>query len=107
GSPLADVQLRYLFQLMLEAECLCWSFLIAMMLRDILAVSRVFSAARQNDVNREMIVHLKQGIDCLQQWVSSNAFNGYRTFMLQVKNQMKSLTNIFAAHKTCQSNQNK
>ncbi|CAL4135859.1 unnamed protein product, partial [Meganyctiphanes norvegica] len=58
----AEVQLRYLLQVLLEAGCLEWSVVIAMVLRDALAVLRVVNLARSPDVPGQVISRLTQGL---------------------------------------------
>merc|ERR1711899_663383 len=46
GNPKAEVQLRYLLQIMMEANCLEIASLISVLLKDALALIRIVNAAR-------------------------------------------------------------
>ena len=93
GSSSSDIQLRYLLQLMLEAGCLDWSFLIAMVLRDILAVSRVVNGSRRENVEKSTVEHLLNGIKEIEEWSSSECVP-YKSFLVTIRNQVKALSTI-------------
>ncbi|XP_065214700.1 guanine nucleotide exchange factor subunit Rich isoform X2 [Planococcus citri] len=71
GSNKADVQLRYLLQIFMEAGCLDWCLLMSVLLRDVLAIHRVSNAARSPDQSHEAVVRLREGFLALFNW--SNA----------------------------------
>ncbi|XP_011503887.1 PREDICTED: guanine nucleotide exchange factor subunit Rich [Ceratosolen solmsi marchali] len=64
----AEVQLRYLLQVFLEAGCLGWAVIIAIVLRDIAAVNRAIRAASVSTQTTESIINLKEGLTQLINW---------------------------------------
>lgn len=93
GSQRSEVQLRYLLQIFMEAGCLEWSILIAVLLRDALAIVRTVNAAKSFDQSIESVSRLKQGLQILHYWTHTECL-GYRTFMLAVQNQISVLSTI-------------
>ncbi|XP_071039562.1 guanine nucleotide exchange factor subunit RIC1 [Parasteatoda tepidariorum] len=93
GPLETEVQLRYLLQLLLEAGCLDWSLLIAIVLRDVMGVIRVVNLAKQPDQLPEILKHLRDGMASIEQWAEKECL-GYKTFMLMVHNQAKALSKI-------------
>lgn len=59
---------RYLLQLLFEAGCLEWSFIVSVFLRDALAVQRLVSIARSPEHSYESVSRLKQAFIVLYQW---------------------------------------
>ncbi|XP_075216315.1 guanine nucleotide exchange factor subunit Rich [Lycorma delicatula] len=95
GSPKAEVQLRYLLQLFMEAGCLEWSLIISVLLRDAMAVHRTTNIARSPDQSYESVTRLKDGFLSLCQWSSTECF-GYKPFMLVIQNNVVVLNKLLA-----------
>jgi len=57
-----------LLQLLFEAGCLEWSFIVSVFLRDALAVQRLISIARSPEHSYESVSRLKQAFILLYQW---------------------------------------
>ncbi|KAL1501674.1 hypothetical protein ABEB36_006962 [Hypothenemus hampei] len=93
GSHRAEIQLRYLLQLFMEAGCLEWSLLISVLLRDAMAVLRTVNAAKSQEQSIESVSRLRQGLLILSYWTNSECL-GYRAFMLAIQNQLSVLTRI-------------
>ncbi|XP_063540350.1 guanine nucleotide exchange factor subunit Rich [Cydia strobilella] len=93
GSHTAHVQLRYFLQLMTEASCVEWALVIAVALRDALAVLRTCNAARTPDVNIAAVKRLKTALQHIYAW-SDNECLGYKPFMVAISNQIPFLTSI-------------
>ncbi|XP_060529369.1 guanine nucleotide exchange factor subunit Rich-like isoform X1 [Cylas formicarius] len=93
GSHRSEIQLRYLLQLFMEASCLEWSLLIALLLRDALAVLRTVNAAKSQDQSIESVSRLTQGLLLLNYWTTTECL-GYKAFMLAIQNQISVLTRI-------------
>ncbi|XP_077293997.1 guanine nucleotide exchange factor subunit Rich [Arctopsyche grandis] len=93
GSHRSEVQLRYLLQLMTEAGCVEWSFLIAFILRDAMAVLRTTNAARSSDISVEAVGRLKKAFQDLCSWIDTECL-GYKPFMLAIQNQVPVLCTI-------------
>ncbi|CAL1266196.1 unnamed protein product [Larinioides sclopetarius] len=93
GPLETEVQLRYLLQLLLEAGCLDWALLIAIILRDAMSVIRVVNAAKQVEQFPNVLKHLKEGMASIEQWAEKECL-GYKTFMILVHNQAKALSKM-------------
>ncbi|GAB6022149.1 hypothetical protein CHUAL_006288 [Chamberlinius hualienensis] len=93
GSRESEIQLRYLLQLMLEANCLEWAVLIAVVLRDAMAVIRIVNAARASDISPDIIQRLKEGLATLEMWADKECL-GYKRFMYTIRNQSSALSKI-------------
>jgi hypothetical protein len=66
-----QMQLRYLLQIFLEAGCLGWAVIIAIVLRDISAISRAIKAASVSTQTIELIINLRDGFTKLINWSHS------------------------------------
>ncbi|XP_067001739.2 guanine nucleotide exchange factor subunit Rich [Anabrus simplex] len=95
GSPKAEVQLRYLLQIFMEASCLEWALIISVLLRDVMAVLRATNAARSPDQVLESVLRLKEGLVQLIQWSNSECL-GYKPFMVAIQNQLGVLNKLLS-----------
>ncbi|KAJ2948606.1 hypothetical protein O0L34_g7860 [Tuta absoluta] len=68
GEHTAHVQLRYFLQLMTEASCVEWAFVLAVVLRDALAVLRTTNAARTQDVTLPAVRRLRNALQDIAAW---------------------------------------
>lgn len=62
---------RYFQQLMTEASCVEWALVLAVVLRDALAVLRTTNAARAHDVTLPAVRRLRTALADLQAWVDA------------------------------------
>ncbi|XP_043236025.1 guanine nucleotide exchange factor subunit Rich-like [Amphibalanus amphitrite] len=83
GTQEAQVQLRYLLQIMLEAECVEWALLISIVLRDAMAVVRTINLTRAGDG----LTRLRAGLRALHTW-TVNECVGYQPFVQVVSRQL-------------------
>ncbi|XP_063238684.1 guanine nucleotide exchange factor subunit Rich [Bacillus rossius redtenbacheri] len=95
GSPDAEVKLRYLLQLFTEARCLEWALVVSVLLRDGMAVLRTTGAARAPDQSAEAVLRLRDGLQQLCAWSSTESL-GYKPFMMGVQTQVGLLTKLHA-----------
>lgn len=93
GSQKSEFQLRYLLQLFMEANCLEWSLLISIILRDAMAVLRTINAARSPDQSIEAVMRLRQHLLLINYWTNTECL-AYKTFMLAIQNQISVLSKI-------------
>ncbi|CAH2089336.1 unnamed protein product [Euphydryas editha] len=93
GDHTAHVQLRYLLQLMTEASCAEWALVVAVALRDALAVLRCVGAARGPDVSLAAARRLRAALLELRAWSDAECI-GYKPFMMAISNQIPYLTSI-------------
>ncbi|KAK7075286.1 hypothetical protein SK128_014675 [Halocaridina rubra] len=91
--PHAEVQLRYLLQVLLEAGCLEWSIVLAVILRDALAVLRVVTLARAPDVPAQVITRLTIGLQDLLHFTNTECL-GYQNFLGAIMGQVKVLERL-------------
>ncbi|KAI5708804.1 hypothetical protein M8J76_003642 [Diaphorina citri] len=93
GTSKAEVQLRYLLQIFMEAGCLDWTFIIAVLLRDAMAIHRISNAARSHEQSYEAVLRLRDGFVSLCQWSNSECL-GYKPFMIAVQAQLTILNKL-------------
>ncbi|XP_026741038.1 guanine nucleotide exchange factor subunit Rich [Trichoplusia ni] len=93
GDHTAHVQLRYYLQLMTEASCVEWALVVAVVLRDALAVLRTTNAARGADVSLPAVRRLRQALQDICAWTDADCL-GYKPFMMAISNQIPFLTSI-------------
>ncbi|XP_069159265.1 guanine nucleotide exchange factor subunit Rich isoform X3 [Procambarus clarkii] len=91
--PHAEVQLRYLLQVLLEAGCLEWSVVVAVVLRDALAVLRVVTLARASDIPAQVILRLTAGLQDLLHFTNTECL-GYQNFLGAIMSQVKVLERL-------------
>ncbi|XP_072943063.1 guanine nucleotide exchange factor subunit Rich [Epargyreus clarus] len=96
GDHTAHVQLRYYLQLMTEASCVEWALVVAVALRDALAVLRCANAARAPDVALPAARRLRRALQDLRAWTDAECL-GYKPFMMAISNQIPFLTSIINA----------
>ncbi|XP_049876567.1 guanine nucleotide exchange factor subunit Rich isoform X2 [Pectinophora gossypiella] len=93
GSHTAHVQLRYFLQLMTEASCVEWALVLAVVLRDALAVLRTTNAARAQDVGLPAVRRLRAALQDIAAWTDAECL-GYKPFIMAISNQIPFLTSI-------------
>lgn len=98
----SELQLRYLLQLFTEADCLDWALILALILRDAMAVLRLVSMARSALNNSqlasqaatiEVVTRLRDGLLALSHWAETDC-QGYRQFMNVIYGQVGILTKL-------------
>ena len=57
-----------MFQIMLEAGCLEWALIIAIVLRDSMAVIRTVNTASMTDTPLEIVGRMREGLSYLELW---------------------------------------
>ena len=62
---------RYLLHIMLEASCLEWALILAVVLRDSLAVVRVVNTASLTDTPLDMVGRMREGLSYLELWADT------------------------------------
>jgi len=99
-SPKAEVQLRYLLQLFLEAGCLDWASILAVILRDAMAVIRIVNAGRSATDANAVVRRLHAGFIQLETFAASSPSTGYRTFLTSIQPQARSLAKFLSPPST-------
>ena len=62
---------RFLYAVLMEAGCLEWALLIAVLLRDSISVVRVVNTASLTDTPIEMVGRMREGLSYLQLWADT------------------------------------
>ncbi len=62
---------RFLLQVMLEACCLEWALLLAVILRDAMAVVRIVNTASLTETPIEMVGRMREGVSFLELWADT------------------------------------
>lgn len=93
GNHTAHVRLRYFLQIMTEATCVEWALVLAVILKDAMAVLRTTNAARSNDVSLEAVKRLRKAMQDISAWVDCECL-GYKPFIMAISNQVPFLTSI-------------
>ncbi|XP_034939930.1 guanine nucleotide exchange factor subunit Rich [Chelonus insularis] len=100
-SSRAEVQLRYLLQLFLEAGCLGWAAVLTTILRDASVMARIVRAAHAPMQTLDSVINLRDGILTLTKWSHSECL-GYRAFVSGIQNQTSSLNRLIVVKQQLQ-----
>ncbi|KAK7492934.1 hypothetical protein BaRGS_00015881 [Batillaria attramentaria] len=93
GPQQAELELNYLLQIMLEAGCLEWALIIAVVLRDSLAVIRTVNTASMTDTPLDMVARMREGLSYLELWADTECL-GYKPFLRTIKGQVTVLAKL-------------
>lgn len=93
GPPQSDLELRYLLQVVLEAGCLEWALIIAVVLRDALAVVRTVNTASMTDTPLEIVGRMREGLSYLELWAETECV-GYKAFFRSIRGQIQVLDKV-------------
>ncbi|XP_013407525.1 RAB6A-GEF complex partner protein 1 [Lingula anatina] len=93
GPAQAELQLRYLLHIMIEAGCLEWSLLISILLRDVMAVVRTVNTASFTDTQIEIVGRMREGLSYLEMWADTECM-GYKPFFSAIRGQIQTLQKI-------------
>lgn len=98
----SELQLRYLLQLFTEADCLDWALILAVTLRDAMAVLRLVSMMRSalnscqpsnQAATIEVVTRVRDALLALSHWAETDC-QGYRPFMNVIYGQVGILTKL-------------
>ncbi|XP_074641700.1 guanine nucleotide exchange factor subunit RIC1-like [Tubulanus polymorphus] len=93
GPQQSEIQLRYLFHIMLEAGCLEWALLISVLLRDVMNVVRVVNTASLTETAIETVGRMREGLSFLDLWADTECL-GFKPFLNTIQNQRQILEKI-------------
>ena len=85
GPSQSELELRYLYQICLEAGLLGWCFLIAVVLHDGFSVIRIINPSRMEALGPAGVANLRRGLDTLNQWAETGKCPGYKPFLTALK----------------------
>ncbi|XP_059149431.1 guanine nucleotide exchange factor subunit RIC1-like isoform X4 [Physella acuta] len=90
GPEQAHLELEYLLHIMLEAGCLEWALILAIVLRDSMAVSRVVTTASCTETPLDMVARMREGLSYLELWADTECL-GYKSFFHQIRGEAQRL----------------
>lgn len=93
GPQQSQLELNYMLQIMLEAGCLEWALIIAVVLRDSLAVVRTVNTASMTDTPLDMVARMREGLSYLELWADTECM-GYKPFLRTIKGQITVLAKL-------------
>nr|XP_034362351.1 RAB6A-GEF complex partner protein 1 isoform X3 [Arvicanthis niloticus] len=93
GPHKSQVQLRYLLHIFMEAGCLDWCVVIALILRESSVVSQILGIAQSSEMDGEMLQNIKTGLHAVDRWASTDC-PGYKPFLNIIKPQLQKLSEI-------------
>lgn len=93
GPQQAELELTYLLQIMLEAGCLEWALIVAVVLRDSLAVIRTVNTASMTDTPLDMVARMREGLSYLELWADTECL-AYKPFLRTIKGQVTVLAKL-------------
>ncbi|GFO03261.1 Rab6a-gef complex partner protein 1-like [Plakobranchus ocellatus] len=93
GPEQAHLELEYLLHIMLEASCLEWALILAVVLRDSLAVVRVVNTASLTDTPLDMIGRMREGLSFLELWADTECL-GYKPFLHRIRGEIHMLSKL-------------
>ncbi|XP_064604853.1 guanine nucleotide exchange factor subunit RIC1-like isoform X2 [Liolophura sinensis] len=93
GPHQSEIELRYLLHLMLEAGCLEWALIIAVVLRDIVAVDRTVNTASLTETPIEIVGRMREGLSYIELWADTECI-GYKPFLNKLRGQIETLNKI-------------
>ncbi|XP_060564510.1 guanine nucleotide exchange factor subunit RIC1-like isoform X1 [Ruditapes philippinarum] len=93
GPGQSELELRYLFQVMLEGGCLEWALIISIVLRDSSSVIRTINTASMTDTPLETVARMREGLSYLELWSDTECV-GYKPFLHAIRSQIQVLTKI-------------
>ena len=70
-TPLYMIVIRYLLEIMLEADCLEWATVLAVVLRDLLTVVRIVNMASITDSPLDVVGRMREGLSFLELWADT------------------------------------
>ncbi|XP_062905255.1 guanine nucleotide exchange factor subunit RIC1 isoform X1 [Mobula hypostoma] len=93
GPCKSQVQLRYLLHIFLEAGCLEWCIVTALILRDSTAIGQIISSIQHSEISKEVLQGIKDGMLAVDGWASSDC-PGYKPFLNRIKPQLQKLNEV-------------
>ncbi|XP_067944083.1 guanine nucleotide exchange factor subunit RIC1-like isoform X2 [Watersipora subatra] len=91
GPKQSELEIRYLFEVMSEAECYDWCLILALVLRDAPLLSRVvYLATSKAEREPHHVIKLSSDITKLSDWVSEECL-GYKPFLTSMSEDINNL----------------
>ncbi|GCC34300.1 hypothetical protein chiPu_0012773 [Chiloscyllium punctatum] len=93
GPRKSQVQLRYLMHIFMEAGCLEWCMIIALILRDSAVICQIISSIQHSEVPTDILQGIKSGMLAVDGWALADC-PGYKPFLNRIKPQLQKLNEI-------------
>ncbi|XP_071952667.1 guanine nucleotide exchange factor subunit RIC1-like [Antedon mediterranea] len=93
GPPQSLKELRHLFSIFLDANCLEWAFVIGIILRDLSAVSQVINSASLLDSPLDVLGRMREGFSFLELWATTEC-PSYKPVLEAIQPQAQALSMI-------------
>ncbi|XP_033103586.1 RAB6A-GEF complex partner protein 1-like [Anneissia japonica] len=93
GPPQSLKELRHLFSIFLDANCLEWAFVIGILLRDLTAVSQVINSASILDSPLDVLGRMREGFSFLELWAATEC-PSYKPVLDAIQPQAQALSMI-------------
>lgn len=93
GPCKSQVQLRYLLHIFMEAGCLEWCTVTALILRDSAVMGQIISSIQRSEISNDVLQGIKDGMLAVDGWASSDC-PGYKPFLNRIKPQLQKLNTV-------------
>ncbi|XP_078252066.1 guanine nucleotide exchange factor subunit RIC1 isoform X1 [Rhinoraja longicauda] len=93
GPCKSQVQLRYLLHIFMEAGCLEWCTVTALILRDSAEIGQIISSIQRSEISNDILQGIKDGMLAVDGWASSDC-PGYKPFLNRIKPQLQKLNEV-------------
>ncbi|XP_038660176.1 guanine nucleotide exchange factor subunit RIC1 isoform X2 [Scyliorhinus canicula] len=93
GPRKSQVQLRYLMHIFMEAGCLEWCIIIALILRDSAVINQIISSIQHSEIPMDILQGIKDGMLAVDGWASADC-PGYKPFLNRIKPMLEKLNEV-------------
>ncbi|XP_067839734.1 guanine nucleotide exchange factor subunit RIC1 [Heptranchias perlo] len=93
GPHKSQVQLRYLMHIFMEAGCLEWCIITALILRDSAVIGQIISSIQHSEIPMDILQGIKDGLLAVDEWASTDC-PGYKPFLNRIKPQLQKLQEV-------------
>uniref|UniRef100_UPI00398E6DA7 guanine nucleotide exchange factor subunit RIC1 isoform X2 n=1 Tax=Pristiophorus japonicus TaxID=55135 RepID=UPI00398E6DA7 len=93
GPRKSQVQLRYLMHIFMEAGCLEWCIITALILRDSAVIGQIISSIQHSEIPMDILQGIKDGMLAVDGWASADC-PGYKPFLNRINPQLQKLNEV-------------
>ncbi|XP_078426702.1 guanine nucleotide exchange factor subunit RIC1 isoform X1 [Cetorhinus maximus] len=93
GPRKSQVQLSYLMHIFMEAGCLEWCIIIALILRDSAVICQIINSIQHSEIPMDILQGIKDGMLAVDGWASADC-PGYKPFLNRIKPQLQKLDEV-------------
>uniref|UniRef100_A0A915BH36 Protein RIC1 homolog n=2 Tax=Parascaris univalens TaxID=6257 RepID=A0A915BH36_PARUN len=99
GTQESELELKFMLDLMYEAGCVDWTFLLCLLRRDFSFLTKHVTAEFLRRCGESNVDRLKNGAEQLTQWADSSCF-GYRTLIFAFERHLHLLSETMTSEKS-------